>query len=87
MHIRKQSEKLFTKMIDFIYLIRYITLAQARLKAKCLIADDKVTKAASEITTGRFMRGRSPHVCPAFCDRSYEGEEAPEWRFDSECLA
>ena len=27
---------------DFIYLIRYITLAQARLKAKCLIADDKV---------------------------------------------
>ena len=31
-------------------------------------------QAASEGTTGRFIRGRSPHVCPAFCDRSYEGE-------------
>ena len=30
------------KMIDFIYLIRYTALAQARLKAKCWVADDKV---------------------------------------------
>ena len=36
------KREIFAKKDRFIYLIRYTALAQARLKAKCWVADEKV---------------------------------------------
>jgi hypothetical protein len=38
----QEKREIFAKKDRFIYLIRYTALAQARLKAKCWVADDKV---------------------------------------------
>ena len=62
----QESEKLFAKKIDFIYLIRYTALAQASLKAKWWIADGKV----QTIFANNFER---TGVCTASCERNYEG--------------
>ena len=49
----------------FIYLIYYPTIAQARLKAKCWIMDDR--------GAGFMNYCERTGVWAAFCERSYEG--------------
>ena len=64
----QESEKLFAKKIDFIYLIRYTALAQASLKAKWWIADGKV----QTIFANNFER---TGVCTASCERTFGVKE------------
>ena len=65
MHIRKQREHFFKKD-RLIYLIYYSMLTQTRLKAEQL---DSRWLGVNRI----FKKCERAVVCPASCERSYEG--------------